>query len=264
MKHPVLALMLALLLALGAGVAVYWYTAGAESRALASQSPVQVLVSSGSIATGTSLAQAQSAGLLTTADVAEDLRPAGALTGVDAANETQVALEDLPAGRMVMTADFGTAVPQLAAVSVPDGMLAVTVQFEDPAKVGSFLRPGTHVAVFDTYTLPNSGTASGTSPAMTAEPVRATRALLPDVEVLAVGDIPESGEQGAAADAWAAPLVTVSVDQGQAEQLIHAARTGQLYLALLGSGTSVEPRAGVSDATLFTTATAHDQTGSTS
>jgi pilus assembly protein CpaB len=121
--------------------------------------------------------------------------------------------------------------------------MAVTVQLEDPAKVGAFLRPGSRVAVFDTFE-----TTEGQEEAMTR---RTTRPLLADVTVLAVGAVPESGEEGAAADTWAAPLVTVAVDQQQAERLVHAARTGQLYFALLGEGTQVRMNSVVTDSGLF-------------
>jgi hypothetical protein len=45
--------------------------------------------------------------------------------------------------------------------------------------------------------------------------------------------------------------VTVAVDQGQAEKLIHGIQAGVLYLALLGDNTSLESSAGVNNVSLF-------------
>lgn len=244
MKHPVLALVIAFVLALGAGAAVYWYAAGAQSRALAAQSPVTVLTTLDVIPLGMSLAAADSGGLVGRVEVPEDLAPVGAISDIDPENGALLALADIPNGQILMSGQFAAALPQSMPIEIPPGMMAVTVQFEDPAKVGSFLRPGTHVAVMDTYIEPGA--------AADAEPVKATRPLLGDVLVLAVGTTPESGETTASADAWTAPLVTLAVDQGQAERLVHAARTGQLYLALLGDDAVIKASSGVSDTNLFT------------
>jgi pilus assembly protein CpaB len=46
-------------------------------------------------------------------------------------------------------------------------------------------------------------------------------------------------------------LITVAVNQKQAEQLIHATQTGSLYLALLSDTSKVAPSLGVDNNSLF-------------
>jgi pilus assembly protein CpaB len=93
---------------------------------------------------------------------------------------------------------------------------------------------------------------------------QATRLLLAKVQVLAIGVRGTSGAQttaqpagGLTASAAPAPpdaaavLVTLAVNQDQAQRLIQAAQSGALYLALLGNTTDVQPGDGVDNYTLF-------------
>lgn len=243
MKRPVIPIVIAIVLALAAGAAVYFYARTAENRALQAQQPVAVLTSASVIPMGTSLAQAQADGLIATTQVPEQLRPADAIDSVSAANRDLVALADIPAGQLLLAPAFGAAPTQVAALRVPDGLMAVTVLLEDPGKVGSFLRPGSQVAVFDTVARP--GTEVGMPMAFS------TRPLIDRVEVLAVGAVTEEQEATATAEDWTARLVTLAVDQAQAERLVHGTHTGVLTLALLGEDTTLTPSLGVSDADLF-------------
>lgn len=243
MKRPVIPILIALVLAIGAGAAVFFYARSTENRVLQEQQPVSVLVSSETIPAGTSLAKASADGLLSQTQVSEKLRPADGIESVSAANGALVALADVPAGQMLLTSSFGAAPEQAVAVRVPDGLMAVTVQLEDPQKVGTFLRPGSQIAVFDTVKLPSTEVG--------AEPVFATRPLLDRVEVLAVGSVAEAQEATATADSWNAKLVTVAVDQQQAQKLVHGSQTGVLTLALLGENTALKPSVGVTDSDLF-------------
>lgn len=243
MKKPLLPILLAVLLAVGAGLAVFFYARGAENRALANLEPVSVMVTTDIIPAGTSLNAASGGGLLESQEIPSKLRPEGAYDSVSSQNGALVALTDLPKGTMIQAADFGTAVPDVVPLKVPAGMLAVTAKLEDPAKVGSFLRPGSEIAIYDTITLPNDNPA--------ALPVRATRLLLDRVQVLAIGPVTQEQEKSASAEAWQDLTVTVAVDQKQAEKLVHGIQTGSLYLALLSDGTTFAPSAGVSDEDLF-------------
>jgi pilus assembly protein CpaB len=120
--------------------------------------------------------------------------------------------------------------------------MAVSVLLEDPAKVGQFLRPGSRIAVFDTVKVPP---AEGES-----EPVVQTLPLLDGIEVLAIGPTTQQQASTATDETWQATLVTVAVDQAQAEKLIHGIQAGVLYLALLGENTSLESSPGVNNINL--------------
>ena len=58
-------------------------------------------------------------------------------------------------------------------------------------------------------------------------------------------------QQNGAEAAPATTMLTVAVDQGQAERLVHAAQTGSLYLALRDDSAKVSIGDGVTDRTLF-------------
>lgn len=242
MKRPLLPIAVTLVLALGAGTAAFVYVAGADDRALADQQAATILVTEADVLRGTTLVEARAAGLVTEATIAADLRPATAVDASAVDASSLVFLADLPAGQTVLQASVGSAVEELPAIEVPEGQMAVSVLLEDPAKVGAFLRPGSRVAIFDTFAEP-------TAPA--EDPIFRTRPLLDDVTVLAVGSVTRTQAQQAAEDAWNEQLVTLAVTQEQAERLVHATRTGALHFALLGEGASVAPSAGVNDLTLF-------------
>jgi pilus assembly protein CpaB len=240
MKRPVIPIVIAVVIAMIAGLLVFVYARSAENRALQDQQPVSILQSSGLIPQGMTLGEANSSGLITSSEIAQALQPAGSIGEVTAQNSALAALGDVPAGQILMAASFGVSAPVNAPLEVPDGMLAVTVLLEAPAKVGTFLRPGSEIALFET----------ATEPAATAgqDPVTRTKPILDRVQVLAIGDITAAQEDAATAESWQANLVTVVVDQVQAETLVHSVQTGgQLYAALLGGTTTLKPTAGVSD-----------------
>ncbi|MEI6362402.1 MAG: Flp pilus assembly protein CpaB [Actinomycetes bacterium] len=243
MNRRVAAIVGAVILAVLAGVLVFLFARSAETRAVATEEPVTILVTTQPIAKGTTLQAAADAGALQQTQVPVRLRPAGAVDSVTAANGALVAVNDIPADQMVLEGSFAATVPESVPLEVPDGMVAVSVTLGDPAKVGTFLRPGSEIAIFDTQSPP--------ADAATGESVRATRLLLDRVTVLAIGPITQAGEATATGDAWSNSLVTLAVTQIQAEKLIQAFQTGSPYMALLGANTSLKQTAGVSDADLF-------------
>ncbi len=60
-------------------------------------------------------------------------------------------------------------------LSVPDGLLAISVQLGDPERVAGFVAPGSDVTIFATV----SGGTDGAS--------EFTQVLLPEVQVIGVG-----------------------------------------------------------------------------
>lgn len=249
MKRPVLAIIIAVLLALGAGAAVFAYVTTAESRVLEQQAVATVVVARESVPEGMSLADAMADGLLVTETVPARLKPASALESVTGTNGGLVALSNLPAGQIVLAGGVGAEVPQRQPIEVPDGQMAVTVLLDDPSKVGAFLRPGAHVAIFDTFAVEiESESVDGAGSTTT---YYQTRPLLDDVVVLAVGAVTRAEADAAESQAWEAQLVTLAVTQDQAERLVHGTRTGALHFALLGEATQLTPSEGVTDQNLF-------------
>lgn len=266
MARRILAAAAALVLALVAGGAVLFYVRTADARALAGQQAVKTWIAAEPVPAGTSLKTAIDDGLIRPELVALKGVPAGALQDRDLDDDLR-ATGDIVPGEIVLAERFDDEVAVEGRLVVPEGKLAVTVELTDPAKVGQFLNVGSRITVFDTFNVQEAD-PSGTTPAGDKlqdrhEYTRATRVLLPDVEVLAVGQTTTkqttaetalSTEQtglAATATTLTVTLVTVAVDQAQAEKLVHGIHTGTLYFALRSGDIEVVVGEGTNDRRLF-------------
>lgn len=232
---------------------------------------MDILVATSPLVKGQTVQEAQDAGLIGTQQLPRKAVPAGALEVLAPTDAELVFASDVTIGEVLMRPRLTAALAPSGELVIPDGKLAVTVQLEDPARVGDFVRVGSQIAIFDSYNVfeGNEGdtwTPSGDHLADEFPKNKATQVLLPRVEVLAIGqetvpadrqaDAPEAG--GDASDAPADPgaaalvktLVTVAVDPAQAVKLVHGTQTGTLYLGLLGT-TDIEPGQRVDNRTLF-------------
>jgi pilus assembly protein CpaB len=131
----------------------------------------------------------------------------------------------------------------LGPLAVPSGKIAVSVELSDAAHVGSFLRPGSFITIFDTVASLTLGT--------TGLPVRETRVLLTKAEVIGIAGYTSAEEVDAVINDSTKFLVTVAVTQKEAERLIHGIQSGALYFGLLSSDTKIVPGPGVTDETIF-------------
>src|SRR5664280_3383609 len=179
MGRRVIAVLAAMVVGLIGVAAVLLYAGGADARAVADQRPQTVFVAQGLVPAGTSAADAVARGLMVPTQIAAKGVPAGALTTVDAATGKLVALTDIAAGEFVTASSFGTTPTGAKAIQVPDGQVAISVSLSDPGRVGTFVTPGSHIVIYDTYQ-PPAGPAA-------AAATRQTRVLLDDALVIAVG-----------------------------------------------------------------------------
>jgi pilus assembly protein CpaB len=262
-----LVVMVAVVLAVVAAASVLLYARSADRRALAGQEAREVYVTTREVPAGTSAQEALDSGLLQTALIAAKGVPDGALTEVTPEMKTMVATSDIAPGEIVLARRFGTQETGQAALVVPEGMVAVTVQLSDPGRVGPFLRPGSQIAVYDTFEARDaeSGdyTPAGVGLQGSEDAINATRVLLPKAEVLAVGDVTLRGKPAPADEGGTAlqgqteevpmALVTLAVTPLDAQRLVHGAQTGTLYAALLGTGAEI-PTGTVEDRQLFAAA----------
>lgn len=247
MRRVGLLLVAVVLAVFGTGL-VYAYASGADSRAMAGQRPVEVLVVVGSVPAQMSASKAVAEGLLEVRSLPRRAVPEGAVSDVEEL-EGRVAASELFVGEVVLPGRFVD--PSVSgALSIPPGMLAVSVELTDPGRVAGFVVPGSEVAIFDTFDLPKDPGA--------AEVEQATRLLLPRVKVLAAG--PTSVRSSAAQPQEEAPVeetpvatsvLTVAVDQAGAEKLVHATQTGAVSFGLLTSNSTTGPSAGVDNSSLF-------------
>jgi pilus assembly protein CpaB len=243
MGRRVLAVLAAVVVALIGVAAVVLYANGADARAVAGQQPRTVYVAAKLVPSGTSAADAVATGLIVPTQVAAKGLPAGAMGTVDDVTGKLVALTDIAPGEFVVAGRFGTTPMGQKAIQVPDGQVAISLSLSDPARVGAFVTPGSHIVIYDTYVpVVVAGAAGG----------KQTQVLLDDVLVIAVGSTsltpPASGEAPAQA---AGALVTVALPPATAAKLVHGIQTGTLYAGLRGTDTKANLAQIVSDATLF-------------
>lgn len=265
MRRRLLAVLVALALAVLGSLAVVAYVRAADERALAGREAVSVLVATKRIPAGTTVARVRAGGY-----VERVVMPAGTVPG-DAIGELDPALDPLAltaevqARQLVLRGMFAEASGLTGGLAVPEGKIAVSVEMTAAGRVAGFVRPGSSVVVFDTFTMQEGRGRIPAGDGLTArhDANHATRVLLPRVDVIAVGERGTAGSvagPGAAspspgtsgkAKAGADLMVTVAVTQEEAERLVHAAQTGTLYLALLDDTAKIEPGPGVDNDSLF-------------
>ncbi|MDF2146411.1 Flp pilus assembly protein CpaB [Knoellia sp. p5-6-4] len=256
MGRRIIAIFAAAVVALVGVAAVLLYARGADSRAVAAQQPADVYVANKLVASGTTLKDAVRSGAIVKTSVASKGLPAGALTRITDSNSSLLALTDIPPGEYVLSARFGTTPTGTKAIEVPAGMVAVSVELSDPARVGTFVTPGTRIAIFDSYKIKAIGDDDKSKTLNDAD-VKGTSVLLEDVLVIAMGDTALAGGQKKEGDGEAgqptAPsfLVTVAVTPKDAARLIHGINTGELYAALRGSDVKMTGVPRVDDLNLF-------------
>ena len=258
MKRRTLTVMLAVLLAvLGTG-AVLVYVHQANTRALEGQRAVTALVAQGLVPAGTTASAAVHEGLLASETFPAASVPADAVHFITPAMSSLVVSADVQPGQLLLRPMLVTAVQTTGALSIPSGMLAVSIQVCLPEAVAGYVHLGSQVAVFDTYVphgnLSDSAGCQGQH-SQQAQNAR-TRMVLPKAQVLSVGSAAANAQQAATAAAngnsggvfsggnssnsnaansgQAVPvLVTLAVTQANAERLILLSQTGLPYLALL-------------------------------
>ncbi len=267
MTRRIIAALAALLIALAGSMAVMGYAKAADRRALAGQEAVRAFVAEQEVPAGTTAGKAVEDGLIVQTLIARKAVPQGVLTAVDGGYDQLVATSAIQPGELVLRTRFAARGTTQGALLIPPGLLAVSVALDDPSHVGPFVRVGAKIAVFDTFNVQEADkahrTPAGDHLQDRHEYSRATRLLLPQVEVLAVGatTTAQDGNQDAdpSAGGLSAPgatqsartLFTLAVTQQQAERLVHAARTGTMTFALLGPETVASAGEGVDDRSLF-------------
>lgn len=166
--------------------------------------------------------------------------PRDVLSEIDAEHAKLVVTSSIEVGQILLAANFGDRSKVTSGLPLPEGKLAVTVQTGAPEQVAGYVQAGSQVAIFLTYPVLDSKGIKTT--------IERTRVLLPRVEVLAVGTYRPSndGTTGGSSDSRAGSvMITVAVDQAEAERLIGGLSHGTLYLGLLTDSVDVKTGTGV-------------------
>jgi pilus assembly protein CpaB len=248
----VIAISAAVVLALVGVVAVLLYAKGADQRAVAAAQPRTVFVSQRNVPTGTSLNDAIANGLILETTVPAKSFPIGALTAVTEDNKGLMALTDIGPGEYIQSARFGNAPQGSEAIRVPNGQIAVSLTLSDPARVGTFLAPGSHIVLYATVAAPTG--AATTAPAKDADST--THVLFDDVLVIAVGNAALASTQSTEESTptvgpTTQTLVTLALTPEQAPRLIHAIENATLYAGLRGVDVKVDSGVVVGEANAF-------------
>lgn len=212
------------LLVAGAGTAlVLLYVQGINSRATADQEPVRVLTATARIEAGETMAAAQAAGKV---DLVEwpQAKVMGSAVGSAESLKEEVAISTIFPGEQIIPEKFGDPGDE-DVLTIPKGKLAISVELTDPNRVAGFVTPGAQVAIFHTARMSDGEAYS--------------RLLLTKVEVVGVGQTTvlsttkttAAGEE--TTEEIPKTILTVAVDQADAEQVFLAAGTGELSFGLL-------------------------------
>lgn len=190
------------------------YVRGADDRAAQGSDLRQVLVATQEIPVGTTGQAVLDEGYVVLEAVPQSAVVDGSMSEIP---EDLLALRleaRLLPGEQVLAQRFEQTTA--TRLSIPDGLMAVSIGLDDAARVAGNVEPSSEVAVF--VTLAGDGTG-------------ATQLLLQRVTVLDTGTV--DGSEGGG------PLLTLAVDQTDAQKLIYAQTNGELYVALLDPESAV-------------------------
>jgi len=250
-KHRVLSITLAIVLAVLGTAGVLAYAHGADARALAGQKAVSVLVAQDKIPSGTTAGTALQSGMLVGQKLPASAVPSEAVSSITPDVSGLVMGTDVQPGQVLLRPMLVTSSQLTGALAIPQGMVAVTVATCMPGAVAGYVQPGAQVAVFGTYSdIKNNGSQSCGGSGSSAGSGQTdlahvyTRILLRRVLVLAVGAATASGQNGtspgstnpngsSSTTSQSTVMVTLGVNQADAERLITLDSSGLTYLALL-------------------------------
>lgn len=232
-------LIAAVLVALLGVALVLLYVKGIDNRAREGQETVAVLYTKSDIALGTLGSAAEQAGAFELREIPRDAAATGALSDT-APIASLYSLTALPTGVPVLSSQWGEQ-GNTSSLPIPGNRIGVSLQLGDPQRVAGFVQPGSEVAVFATIAGDNG---------------QSTRLLLPRVTVLAVGPTAitrtsTTTDGGTNTEEVPNAILTLSLTQKQAEQMMLAQSEGELYLGLLTKDSATSPTGGTTSGNLF-------------
>ena len=142
MTRRILTVAVALVLAVLGAVGVLSYAHQADQRALAGMRAVTVYVAKGQIPSGTTAGLALNEGLLVSQKFPATSVPADAVRSISPATAGLVLTGGLASGQLLLSQMLGTSVQTAAALPIPPGMVAVTLQFCVQQAVANYITPG--------------------------------------------------------------------------------------------------------------------------
>lgn len=237
-------LVVAVIVAMLGTAMVFLYVRGADQRAESRFETVDVLRAVQPIEVGESIDDAAAAGKIVLEPVVSDYLQAGYQTTLEALAGQFASVRIFP-GEQIVADKFGAAVEATSALPIPDDQVAVSINLTDTARVAGFVNPGSQVAIYLNGNQPNGGAPF-------------TRLLLERVTVIGVGSTtPQqtttTTAEGAQTTTEALPrtLMTLAVDQPDAERLLFGQGNGELAFMLLTEKSRINRGPGVTAVDLF-------------
>ncbi|MGI8524295.1 MAG: Flp pilus assembly protein CpaB [Nocardioides sp.] len=238
-------LVVAAVVALLGTALVFVYVKGADTRAGAQYQTVQVLKATQDIASGESYDQALSAGKVTLANVPQNQLAPGYQVAADGL-KGKFAAQPIHAGEQVLTTMWGATVQTgNSSLAIPAGKMAISVNLTDPDRVAGNLDIGSQVAIFVTGKPdPNSDNS-------------VTKLLLAKVTVLNVGSPQPTSTTKTSTDGSQTTeqlprtLLTLAVDQEEAQKVIVSSKAAELTFAMLTDNSKTQNTPATSSITLF-------------
>jgi pilus assembly protein CpaB len=230
---------------------VFLYVRGADARAAQSYDVVEVLKAVETINTGETLEQAQQAGKIQKGTVPQGALVPGAVAATKGL-EDKVAISRIFPNEQIVAEKFGSPGDEQT-LTIPPGKMAVSVNLTDPARVAGFVTPGSEVAIFANAEPELVDAKTGASRQLP----EFTRLVLPRVQVVGVGQTTvvatttKEGDGEQTTEQLPRTLLTLAVDQAQAERVLYAARNGEVAFGLLTDESNVKPGPGVTLENLF-------------
>lgn len=228
-------LVVAIVVAAVAAFATYAWLNGVQDRAYEDAKLVRVYKVAKDIEKGVAGDQALESESIRADEAPEEFRPASALTNINVIRG-KVALTKLSAGQIVVDGMFVE--PRVAQVTaaqrIPAGQVAVTVSADQVTGVAGLLVPGDKVNIMVT---------TDTN----------VQHLFQNVNILFIGTTaaPQAGETEAVVPA-VSNLITFAVPPIAAEKIVHATKTGGIYLTLVPPDNQPVPVPPVDARNLFT------------
>jgi pilus assembly protein CpaB len=236
-------LLIAALVVAALGTAlVFMYANRADERAQAGAAQVEVLVATSEIATGTTGAAVAESGNVELRTLPAASVPPGALSDLAPVADL-ITISTIFPGQVLIQPMFGTQQQAAGGLTLPEGKVAVAITLGDPQRVAGFVNPGSEVAIFRTGVPPvTAGEEAADATAPTAE----TNVLLDRVQVIAVGPTTISSTtttDGQTTNTEAIPtaILTLALDQEQAQKVILSTTDGAMYFALLDENSEIDP-----------------------
>lgn len=228
-------LIAALVVAALGTVLVFMYANGADERAQAGTEQVRVLVATVDIPAGTPGAEVAASGNVEVRTLPKASVPATALSDLTPVTD-MITVTSIYQGQVLITPMFGTQQNSSGALTLPEGAVAVSLALGDPQRVAGFVNPGSEVAIFRT------GATAGK-----AGSGQATGLLLDRVPVIAVGPTTVSNTttttgQTTNTEAIPTAILTLALNQEQAQKVILSTTDGNMYFALLDENSKLDPK----------------------